>query len=97
MPEDGLTLAATVPSVALGPFEERITEAVLIRLESNTSPWMNIDAAATYLDFPKKRLYNLVAANEIPHRKQSNRLLFNRTELDKWLNAHYQGPAEFVP
>lgn len=59
---------------------------------------MNIDQAADYLgNWSKKRLYNLVSKGEIPHRKQGNRLLFSRHELDLWLNDFYQGPSEFEP
>ena len=45
---------------------------------------------------PGHYVYNLVASNEIPHRKQGGRLLFHRGELDEWLNSFYQGPGEFT-
>jgi excisionase family DNA binding protein len=77
---------------------DQIADRVVDRLEKDSgAPWMNLDAAASYLSFPKKRLYNLVSAGEIPHRKQGNRLLFNRDELHRWLDLHYQGPEEFTP
>jgi excisionase family DNA binding protein len=49
------------------------------------SPWMGIDTAAAYLDWPKQRLYKLTAQGAIPHYKQDGRLLFHRHELDRWL------------
>jgi len=55
------------------------------------------EEAARYLGWPRKRLYNLVSTREIPHRKQGNRLLFNRRELDRWLDRFYQGPMDFGP
>jgi excisionase family DNA binding protein len=77
---------------------DRIADRVLVQLEPpNGSPWMNLNTAAEYLDWSPKRLYNLVASNEIPHRKQGNRLLFNRQELDRWLDLHYQGPVDLSP
>jgi excisionase family DNA binding protein len=50
-----------------------------------TSPWMGIEKAAAYLDWPKQRLYKLTAQSAIPHYKQDGRLLFHRHELDDWL------------
>jgi excisionase family DNA binding protein len=55
------------------------------------SPWMAIEAAAAYLDFPRQRLYRLTASGEIPHYKQEGRLLFHRGELDAWLGRFAQG------
>ena len=54
------------------------------------SPWMAIEAAAAYLDWPKQRLYKLSAAGAIPHYKQDGRLLFHRQELDQWLREFAQ-------
>jgi excisionase family DNA binding protein len=87
-----------LPAVDVGPLVDQVSAAVLDRLsDMPVSPWLNVVAAAEYLGWPKKRLYNLVAANEIPHRKQGNRLLFNRLELDRWLDLHYDGPDELRP
>ena len=54
------------------------------------SPWMGIDTAAAYLDWPKQRLYKLTAQSAIPHYKQDGRLLFHRQELDRWLDSFAQ-------
>jgi excisionase family DNA binding protein len=59
--------------------------------EEGGSPWMAIEAAAAYLDFPRQRLYRLTASGEIPHYKQEGRLLFHRAELDGWLRRFAQG------
>jgi excisionase family DNA binding protein len=91
-------LTLMLPAVDVGPLVDHVTAAVLDRLsDAAASPWLNVTAAAEYLGWPKKRLYNLVAANEIPHRKQGNRLLFNRHELDRWLDLHYNGPNDLRP
>lgn len=58
--------------------------------EEARSPWLNINSAAHYLDWPKQRLYKLTAAGAIPHYKHDGRLLFHRTELDSWLREHAQ-------
>jgi excisionase family DNA binding protein len=54
------------------------------------SPWLGIEKAAAYLDWPKQRLYKLTAQAAIPHYKHDGRLLFNRHELDHWLTQFAQ-------
>jgi len=54
------------------------------------SPWMSLPHAASYLDWPKQRLYKLTAAGAIPHYKHEGRLLFHCAELDAWLTSHAQ-------
>ena len=95
---DEIPLTATV-SFSHGVVEtivERVAALLETRHAADAPTWLNVDTAAQYLGWPKKRLYNLVAANQIPHRKQGNRLLFHRGELDAWLDDYYQGPAEFA-
>jgi excisionase family DNA binding protein len=85
---------------------ERIADGVLERLNEHISddapgqsPWLSVESAAAYLDWPKQRLYRLTASGQIPHYKQEGRLLFHRRELDEWL-AHFAQPARttgFVP
>jgi excisionase family DNA binding protein len=61
-------------------------ETALVATEAEpTSPWLSIERAAGYLDWPKQRLYKLPAQGAIPHYKHDGRLLFNRQELDAWL------------
>jgi excisionase family DNA binding protein len=88
-------VAVTLPAADLDALESRVTQRVLERFETAVSPWMQIDQAADYLAWPKKRLYNLVAGKEIPHHKVGNRLLFHREELDRWLADFYDGPAGY--
>jgi excisionase family DNA binding protein len=54
------------------------------------SPWMSIAKTADYLDWPRQRLYKLTASGAIPHYKHEGRLLFHRSELDRWLAQHAQ-------
>ena len=72
----------------------RVVELQAERLEaagSEASPWMGIEKAATWLDWPKQRLYKLCASGEIPHFKQEGRLLFHRAELETWLRRFAEG------
>ena len=81
---------------------EQLTELIAHRLAElhqdehpnaeERSPWMSIESAAAYLDWPKQRLYKLTAQSAIPHYKQDGRLLFHRQELDRWL-AEFAQPA----
>jgi excisionase family DNA binding protein len=59
---------------------------------NSSSPYMTAEEAATYLRFPKKRIYSLTSRSEIPHRKQDGRLIFRRDELDHWMDEFYAGP-----
>ena len=65
--------------------------------ESERSPWLAIESAARYLDWPKQRLYKLCASGAIPHYKQEGRLLFRRDELDAWLLGFAQGERDWLP
>lgn len=58
--------------------------------EAQASPWLSIERAAAYLDWPKQRLYKLSAQGAIPHYKQDGRLLFHKHELDHWLQQYAQ-------
>ena len=60
------------------------------------SPWLSLDSAAAYLDWPRQRLYKLTARGEIPHYKHEGRLAFRRDELDSWLSAYAQGEREWM-
>jgi excisionase family DNA binding protein len=77
---------AHVTALAAGP------PAAAGRRTSN-SPYMTAEEAATYLRFPKKRIYGLTSRGEIPHRKQDGRLIFRRDELDRWMDGFYVGPG----
>jgi excisionase family DNA binding protein len=60
----------------------------------DASPWMGIDKAAHYLDWPRQRLYKLTAAGAIPHYKHGGRLLFHPGELDNGLSRFAHGARE---
>lgn len=80
------------PDVALDALVDGLAQrvAALIReslppTSDEPSPWMGVALAATYLDWPRQRLYKLTAQGAIPHYKHEGRLLFRRDELDHWL------------
>lgn len=57
------------------------------------SGWLTASQAAEHLGWPTQRVYKLTAAGAIPHRKHGQRLLFDREELDSWLEAYAHGPT----
>jgi excisionase family DNA binding protein len=70
--------------------------AALLDGRRDASPWMSAPEAAEYLRYPLKRVYNLTAANAIPHHRQGGRLVFHRDELDNWLEGFYSGPVRLA-
>jgi excisionase family DNA binding protein len=89
-------------AAALPPLLEQLVEQIARRMlelqhelspttnAEELSPWMSIEKAAAYLDWPKQRLYKLTAQSAIPHYKQDGRLLFHQQELDRWLDSFAQ-------
>jgi excisionase family DNA binding protein len=53
----------------------------------DVSPWLTVKEAAEYLRCSEWRLYRLKAIGAIPHVKEGHRLLFNRAELDAWVQS----------
>jgi len=83
----GHDLAALLEQLAelvAGKVAERLVEHQAVSSSAHP-PWMGVDKAADYLDWPRQRLYKLTASGEIPHYKHEGRLLFRRDELDRWL------------
>lgn len=85
-------LTLTLPPETLDVLARRVVEQLNAAGCDARSPWLTAKEAAEYLRFPTKRIYNLSARGEIPHRKQEARLLFRRDELDAWLDGYYAGP-----
>ena len=75
-----------------GRVAERLADRFAADPAAATSPWLNVQSAADYLDWPRERLYKLTASSEIPHYKHDGRILFRRDELDSWLADYQQGP-----
>ena len=48
---------------------------------------LNFDEAAAYLNMSKSTLYKLTSKKEIPHYKPNRFVLFERSELDKWIRT----------
>jgi excisionase family DNA binding protein len=85
-------LTLTVPDELVERIAERVAAHIQAREdEKSLSPWLDVNAACTYLGFTKNTLYRLTAARAIPCRKKTagQGLRFHRDELDQWMNEHY--------
>jgi hypothetical protein len=72
---------------------EHVATAVAARLEFSgrrdapASPWLcGAEQAAAYLSWPVGRVHKYM--RQLPHRKVGGRLMFNRHELDDFVDAH---------
>ena len=87
-------LTLSVPDELVQTLAERVVDVLLER--TGTAPtggsrWLDFASAMTYLGFSRNKLYKLTAARAIPFRKKRDGqgLLFNRDELDQWLEREY--------
>ena len=69
---------------------EHLAELVAERLGAAGAapePWVGVPEAAAHLACKPQRIYNLVHARAIPHRKDGSRVLLRLSELDRWLDG----------
>ena len=73
---------------------DAITDAVTARLGGTPREYLTTAEAAAYLRCLKgdgspnaNRLHKLAAQGRIPYRREGDRLLFVRDELDEWLDS----------
>ena len=48
---------------------------------------LNIQEASVYTNLSTSYLYKLVAKKEVPHLRAGYKILFNKFDLDKWLES----------
>jgi excisionase family DNA binding protein len=64
----------------------RAADLVARRSTSDAAePWLNAKQAAQHLACPPSRIYALVSAGRLTHHKDASRLLFRRSELDRFV------------
>jgi hypothetical protein len=87
-------LTAVVESLA-----QRTAELVIERLPQPEQPqepgrWLDFNGALEYLGWTKggkTRLYSLTSAEAIPFTKYGQRLFFERSDLDAFIDSHRRG------
>ncbi|MGH2741824.1 MAG: helix-turn-helix domain-containing protein [Thermoleophilaceae bacterium] len=78
-------LSLVIPRDVVESVAARAAELLEARRVSEVEPWIAVGDAAAHLACPRSRIYALVSARRIPHRKDGSRLLFRRSDLDAWL------------
>jgi excisionase family DNA binding protein len=77
---------------ALKAIAREVAKILAAESTPTRSGWLTAPQAAEHLGWPTQRVYKLTAAGAIPHRKHGQRLLFDRDELDAWLETYSHGP-----
>lgn len=75
-------LVITLAPDAVEAIAARAAELVLERLGQNGSPWLTREQAAAYLSLPVSRLEK---DRRIPCHREGRRVLYHRSELDRFL------------
>lgn len=61
----------------------------LLDLVGTPKQWLNINEVSHYLGYSKESIYKMVKSSDfkqgIHYHKKIKKLLFNKTELDKWV------------
>jgi excisionase family DNA binding protein len=60
---------------------------------SSASPLLNVRELADWLRLKERKVYDLVARNEIPHTRAGAKILFAPPEIERWLAARAAGAA----
>ena len=82
------SVQVTVPPELVEVIAARAAAIVVAELGgAGREPWIGVVEAAAHLACGKSRVYALVSAGRIPHRKDGSRVLFRRSELDAWLDG----------
>jgi excisionase family DNA binding protein len=82
-----LQLARLVLAQAIDEVAQRVSAAVAGAADVGGSRWLDVAEATLYLGLTKSRLYRLTAARAIPYRKIGQKLIFDRYELDEWVEG----------
>lgn len=80
-----MAIGLSLPAEFVEALAQRVAHLVAGQLActGGTSPWLNVDSAAQYLDSTPAAVRGMVKRGQlIPHRTATGRLLFRRTELD---------------
>lgn len=77
-----------LPDEFVADLARRVADMIGDRSGPGPEPWVGVAQAAAHLDCKPQRVYDLVHRQDetrIPHRKEGGRLLFKRSELDRWV------------
>jgi excisionase family DNA binding protein len=76
-----------VPAGLLDALAERVAGHLADRVVPTPAAYLTVEEAAEYLRRPKSRIYELVAAKRLRHRRDGRTLLFRHEDLDGCLDV----------
>jgi excisionase family DNA binding protein len=80
-------VAIALPDEVVERIAERAAELVAKRGPSEPIGYLDVQGAADFLACNKSRIYALVSAGRLPHKKDGSRLLFAPAELRAYVEA----------
>lgn len=83
-----------IPGALLDAIADRVAERIADRLGEiggTSAAWMRTNDAAAHLGLTRSSLYSRI--REIPHYRFERTLLFKRSDLDAWVEAHRVEPV----
>ena len=87
-------MSVELPDAFVEALAERVAPLVASllgdRLAPGPEPWIGVRAAAEHLGCKPQRVYDLVSRRDdsrIPVKREGSRLLFRRSELDRWVEV----------
>lgn len=79
-------LSLTLPPELVEEIARRVAEILAERQGTDDQDgFLDVAAAAEFLSCPKSRIYALVSAGRIPHKRDGSRLLFDRQALREYV------------
>ncbi len=68
--------------------------AILASAQQDSGPdqWLDAARAAEYLACPKSRIYDLIQLGKLEAHRDGRRVLFRRSELDRYIESGAQAP-----
>ena len=83
-------LALAIPPELVDAIATRVVE-LMGRPEvagcSSSSPWLDVESAATYMACKPARVYDLVSQGRLEAGRDGRRLVFHRDDLDAYLRG----------
>ena len=81
-----MNVTLALSDAELDGLAERVAELVLARMTTPTQ-YMTVLETAGYLRLSENSIRNLVASNQIPHKRIGRSVRFRASEIDAWLDA----------
>jgi excisionase family DNA binding protein len=76
-----------IPDGLLDALAERVADHLADRVVPAPAAYLTVEEAAEYLRRPRSRIYDLVAAKRLRHRRDGRTLLFRHEDLDGCLDV----------